>query len=372
MVYEQKKHEQKKWLIIYILWLIPLVFGSIWVLHFKLGGITDGEILLSYLCWPLGSILALAISSFFSFSRKILMLLGILFAALSFLVIPFLPNHFYTLAISFFFYGLGVFFWVPFNTQYFSLSRESAATSGTVYFSLVGLLSIFLVVVGGIFFNNFGPQIFFLTAGFLYLLPAIFVLKTKDERFRQDIIDCFNQARGFRTLNFIEGTTTGVAAAGTVISLIYLKTPVYFSIFIAFVSFFSIIASFVVSRLSDATKKRKFYITIFAAATGIFTSLMSFVGDLLGWAIASSLRNFFSNLFFPFTTAIILDNKQELAKVMTARELFLNLGRIFGIGIALLSQFVLSDVRPAFFFLGIILLAYPLVVNTKRKTISVY
>jgi len=361
--------EQKKWLIIYILWLIPLVFGSIWILYFKLGGITDSEILLSYLCWPVGSIFALFVSS--SFSKKTMMLFGILFAALSFLVIPFFPNQFFTLALSFFLYGVAVLFWVPFNIKYFSFSREYAATSSTVYFSLAGLLSIFLVVVGGLFFNNFGPQVFFLVAGLLYLLPAIFVFEIKDERFRQDIIDCFNQARGFRTLNFIEGTMTGVVAAGTVISLLYLKTPVYLSIFIAFVSFFSIIASFVMSRLSDASRKRKFYITIFAAATGIFTSLMSLVGDLFGWAIISSLRNFFSNLFFPFTTAIILDNKQELAQVMTARELFLNLGRIFGIGIAALSQLALSDVRLSFFFLGILIFAYPIIVNMKRKTISV-
>ncbi len=370
----QQKDERQQWLLLYVLWLVPVAFSGIWLIYFKNAGIADSDILLSFLAWPLS---AIATILFFNFApalgRNLLLLAGIFSAALSFFIIPLFPPSPLLLAASFFFYGFSVFlFWVPFNIKYFGFAGDSGAVSSTVYFSVGGLLSLLLAVIGGAVFEFLNPQAFFFSAALLYVFPALILMKIKDEKYRHNISECVRGSKGFRTLGFIEGTSTGVLAAGTVISLFYFADrPFFFSLFLAFVTFFSIVASFVVSSISDKMKKRKIYLLSFGGLSGVWTAAMGLAWDLASWTGLSALRNFFFTLFSPFTTAIIVDNKRDLSKLMVGRELFLNLGRVFGIGAAVLSQVLFLDVRLSLVFLGIVALLYPLVLHLKKTSVFV-
>lgn len=370
----QEKDERQQWLLLYVLWLVPVAFSGIWLIYFKNAGIADSDILLSFLAWPLS---AIATILFFNFapvvSRNLLLLAGILSAALSFFIIPLSQPSPLLLAASFFFYGLSVFlFWVPFNIKYFGFAGDSGAVSSTVYFSVGGLLSLLLAVIGGAVFEFLNPQAFFFSAALLYVFPALVVMWIKDGGYKHSIVGCIRESKGFRTLGFIEGTSTGVLAAGTILSLFYFADrPFFLSLFLAFVTFFSIVASFVVSRLSDKMKKRKIYVLSFGVLSGVWTAAMGLAWNLVSWTGLSALRNFFSTMFFPFTTAIIVDNKRDLSKLMVGRELFLNLGRIFGIGAAVLSQVLFLDVRPSLIFLGAVALLYPLVLHLKKTSVFV-
>lgn len=370
----QQKDERQLWLLLYVLWLVPAAFSGIWLIYFKSAGIADHDILLSFLAWPLSAITTILFFNFVpAVSRNLLLLLGILSAAMSFFIIPLFPPSPLLLATSFFFYGFPVFlFWVPFNIRYFGFAGDSGAVSSAIYFSVGGLLSLLLAVIGGAVFEFLNPQAFFFSAALLHVFPALVLMRIKDEKYMHNIVGCLSESKGFRTLSFIDGTSTGVLVAGTIISLFYFADrPFFLSLFLAFVTFFSIVASFVISRLSDKTKKRKRYVLSFGVLFGFVTAAMGLAWDLVSWVGLSALRNFFSTLFFPFTTAIIIDNKRDLSKLMVGREVFLNLGRVFGIGAAVLSQVFFLDVRPSLILLGIVVLVYPLVLHLKKAHVFI-
>lgn len=363
--------DSKKIILVYILWLIPVVFSSIWLLYFKSAGLSDFDIALAYLMWPIAAVLTILLFAFLPpIDKRMLMSAGAVAALLSYLIILFFQPSFLLLAVSFFVYGFSVFlFWVPFNILYFRKSNEAAATDSTIYFSIGGLLSILLSALGGIVSEYFGWMFFFLASSILFIPVAVFVFSLKKEEYKYDSATCINGAAGFRTLNFLEGTLSGVFVAGTLISLSLLDRPVFFGIFIAFITIASIAASLIVSRISDKTKKRFFYMVVFGVLTALSTVSLAFFYDVASWAILSSLRNFLSSLFWPFTTALIIDSMRDMNKVMVSRELFLNIGRIFGIAIVVFSIYFFSDVRLSIVFLGLLFLLYPVFLKTKKHKI---
>ncbi|MEM4720091.1 MAG: hypothetical protein QXZ30_01470 [Candidatus Bilamarchaeaceae archaeon] len=372
-MYEGRGQNQRNLILIYVFWLIPIVFSSVWLIYFKEAGLSNLDISLAYIMWPLSALFTIFAFSFApSLDKRALMGCGALSAMISYIIILFFPPSFPLLALSFFIYGFSVFlFWVPFNILYFRGAVNSAATSSTLYFSVSGLLSILLSVVGGLVLQRWGGFSFFLISALLFLPVVFLIFLLKEEQYKNNLNSCIKETKGFRTLNFLEGTTTGVLAGGTIVSLSLLDQPFYLGIFIAFVTIFSILASFFMSYLSDKTKKRKLYINIFSVMTSLSTILMFFYSNVITWAAFSGIRNFFSALFWPFTTAILVDNKRDLSLLMSGREIFLNVGRVFGISVVILSIYALGDVRFSFVFLGFLLLLYPFVLSFKKSKITV-
>jgi len=367
-------NQLKKLLLLYSLWIAVNVFsGSLLYLYFKEAGLSDFDLVVSFLFWPVAPVLLILFLNNRKNDFRGYMSSAIILMSFAYLVLfPFEPVK-ELLFLNSFIIGLTCFlFWVPLNIMYFELSKERAATMSSVYFSMSSLLGLIIPIASGVIAETLGFRILFLISAILFLLLLAAVRAVEKREYKYDLIDSTKETKGFKTLIILEGVYGGgISAATAIITLMYFETPIKLGAFLSLTTLFSVIASFVVSRISDKVQKRKRYIVPFALGLGIATSLAGLAADDVAWFIAISARNFLATLFYPFTTTIIVDNKRNMSKLMVGREWLLNVGRIFGIAIVLFCSAVLSTIHLSLLFLGFLIILYPLVIELKRRHISV-
>lgn len=361
-------------MVTYILWSGAAVLGnSLIYLYFRNAGVGETDLLVSVLFWFLAPLLAIVALNGRKTGFRLLMVLGVAAQLASFILLALLSPTKELLFLYSFLAGTTCFlFWVPFNIWYFEPSHGKEAFLGTVYFSMGPFLSLALPVIGASIAEKAGFGTLFLAtaAGYAATLASVFFLRSRTHV--HDLAACLKELKGFKTLIFVEGVYGGgTFAAISVISLIYFTKPVELGVFLSVTTIFSIIASALVSRISDATRKRRKYINASTGALGIVYVLATAVGNATGWYAFVSLRNFFSTLFYPFTTAMIVDNKRDMARSMVSREWVLNIGRCLGVLIVLFSAAALSNIYLSLAVLGFFILAYPVVIELKKRHIRV-
>ncbi len=360
----------------YMLWIAAGVLGGSFMYLFYLeSGASLAELVLSFFFWAAAPVFVIhLLSGRKGLDMRTVLVSGVVLVVASYLLMALAAPTALILYAAQFLQGMCSFlFWVPFNVMYFEFSKDRAATHGSVYFAISPLFGVFLPLIGAVLASAYGFGLVFLLSALVYALIIPFALLTLGKRrlsFR--IKDCLAGLKGFKTLMFLEGIYGGgITAAIAVIPLLYFTNPKDLGVYLAVTTLFSVLASFVVSRLSDKSGKRKRYISLFGSGLGVSTAIASFAGTAFLWSAASSLRNFFSTLFYPFTTAIIMDNKQEsLEGVFIGREWLLNTGRCLGIGLVFLCT-ALVEIHLSLAFLGLLMAAYPLVIGLKRRHIRV-
>lgn len=364
----------KNLLAVYVLWIAFSTFSaSLVYLYFRDAGVPETDLVASFFFSFLACILLILLFSnrgktdFRSF-----MMAGISLIAVSYLLLAFITPTSGLLFLYSAVIGLNFFlFWVPFNIMYFEMSHAKAALFGTFYFSLTSIAMMFMPLLSGFIAetSGFGPLFIIASIVYFFLLIPVYLLGKRE--YSYEFRDSIKDTKGFRTLIFIEGIYGGgMLAALSVIPLFYFDKPMEMGFYLSITTVFSVIASFIVSSLSDRSRKRVFYIRIFGAGLAL-TSMASALATTVGsWYTAVSARNFFSTLFMPFTTAIIADTRKDLADVMVGRELILNIGRILGVAAVFVCT-VFFDIYLSLAFLGFVVLLYPVVIEFKRKYISV-
>ncbi len=365
----------RRLLLLYALWSAAIVFsGSLLYLYFKNAGLSELDLIASFLFWPVAPVLLIL---FLNKSKKTdfrgYMATAMVLQFIAFFVLFLFEPVKELLFFNTFLVGLTCFFfWVPFNIMYFELSKEMAATMSSIYFSLASLLGLIIPVASGVIAETLGFRILFLISAILFLLLLAAVRFVEKREYKYDFIDSTKETKGFKTLIVLEGVYGGgISAATTIITLMYFETPIELGVFLSMTTLFSVIASFIISKISDKAQKRKRYIVPSALGLGIATSLAGLATSAVAWFIAISARNFFATLFYPFTTTIMVDNKRNMSKLMVGREWLLNIGRIFGISIVLFCSAVFSTIHLSLVFLGFLILIYPLVIELKKRHISV-
>jgi len=363
----------KKLLIVYILWIAFSAFSSSLVyLYFKDAGVQESDLVASFLFSTVSCVILIALLNKRKTDFRKLMTGGIFLIALSYLLLAFLSPTRELLFLYSAITGLNFFlFWVPFNIMYFEFSHAKAALFGSFYFSLTSLAMMSMPLLSGFIGENFGFDYLFITAAVLYMLLTLPVYLLGKREYRYELKDTLSDTKGFRTLIFVEGVYFGgMMAALAVIPLFYFEKPMEMGFYLSITTVFSVIASLIVSSLSDRSRKRVFYIRIFGAGL-VLTSIASSLATTMGtWYAAVSARNLFSTLFMPFTTAIIIDAKKDIDDVMVGREFILNMGRILGIAAVLLCTLFLT-IHSSLVFLGLAILLYPVLIEFKRKHITV-
>jgi MFS family permease len=227
-------------------------------------------------------------------------------------------------------------------------------------------LSVVLPLVGSYFAQNFGYNIVFIATSMIYLSCALFVSKFGKHIMHYTLEGCKNELKGFKTLLSIEGIYGGGMTANLgLIPLIYFTKPEELGLFLSVSTVFSLVASLLISKVSDRNRKRKKYIGIFGSGLGLSTIIAMIATTAGGWYIFASIRNFFSALFWPFTTSILMDNKRHMEKSMVGREFVLNMGRILGMAIVV-GCVIFATIHLSLLFLGAVLMAYPLVIELKK------
>ncbi len=364
----------KKLLLIYILWIAASVFSaSLIYLYFKDAGVVESDLVASFFFSVFSAILIIVLLNNRQYDFRKPISFGILLMGFSYIMLFLLPPTKELLFIYSAAMGANFFlFWVPFNIMYFERSHEKAAIFGSIYFSMWPIISLVFPLASGLVAEDYGFRTLFLISAIAYIAmsPVVYILQSRE--YTYVLTGCLGEIKGFKTLLFLEGAYGGgMMAALAVIALFYFTNPIGLGVFISVTTIFSVIASFIVSSLSDKARKRKFYIRIFGVGLGLTTMAASLAGSAGAWYTVVSSRNFFATLFMPFTTAIITDSRRKIADFMVGRELLLNIGRVFGVAIVFACSFFLSNIHLSLAFLGFIILFYPVVIELKRKHISV-
>jgi len=362
-------------ILVYLLWNAAGVLGgSLIYLYFKDAGVGVLNLVISFLFWAVAPIIVIHAFDKRNLSMRSLFIAGILVQALSYLLLAAAPPSTMVLYAFSFLVGVNSFlFWVPFNTMFFELCKGREASLSSVYFAINPIFGVFLPIAGGFIAQSFGFSVLFAAAfaAYLVVLPlALFSVGKRNISF--SLGSCLSDLRGFRSLVLVEGAYGGgIAASVTVISLLYFTTPSELGLFLSATTLMSVLASFVVSRISDRFRKRRRFITYSGSALSLATVVAGLATSAIGWTSAISLRNFTSAIFYPFTTAIILDKKRDVKGTMVAREWLLNYGRVAGISLVVFSSIALSDIHLSLLLLGLVILTYPLLIVKKQPSIPV-
>jgi len=372
-------HEKKilflRLMIVYLLWTAAGVLGgSFLYLYFKNAGVGLVELLASFLFWMIAPLIVIELLNKKKIDLRILLILGVAAQAASYSLVALLEPSAPLLFLCSFLLGTTSFiFWVPFNTMFFELGDGRQAFFGSVYFSVNPVLSVVLPLFGALLSFLFGMPAIFLCAALFsvcLLLTASLAIKGREAGFA--LRKCLDELKGFKTMIFLEGIYGGgVTASIAVVSVYYFSSAPDLGMFLSVTTLFSVLASIVISKISDASRKRKMYIMVFGSALGIVTIAGSFAYGALAWSALVSARNFIAALFYPFTTAIIMDNKRHVGWSMVGREWLLNWGRVIGILIALAGAIFLPDAQKALLVFGLVMIAYPMMIELKKRHIRV-
>lgn len=363
-------------LFVYFLWIATNVFSSSLIyLYFKNAGLSEFELLSSFVFAFTSTLIVTLILNRKKINFRDLMCFAVILMAIAYTLLFFLSPSKELLVVYNLLLGATFFvFWVPFNILYFELSKGKEAQLGSIYFSMAPFLNLLLPFLSGVLVEALSFGMLFLISSILYLSLAIVTTFTiKNREIMYDLEECKKELKGFKTLILLEGIYSGgFVTAATVVSLFYFTKPLDLGAFLSVTTVFSIIASLIVSKISDKSRKRKNYITIFGFGAGIVLMIGTFADSAFVWFGVMSLRNFFSALFLPFTTAILIDNERNTEKSMVGRETVLNLGRIIGAGVVLLSWVMYSNIHFSLMIIGLSILGYPLIIELKKKNIKVY
>ena len=362
-----------KLLAIYVPFSAASVLGSgLFYLYFKGAGINDNDLLVGIIFQFIAPLLVILALNNRRVSSRALIWLGVAANAVSYALVAFLSATRETFFLSSALGGTACFlFWVPFNIMFFGISHGRAASLGTMYFSVGSLLGLVLPLVAASVAQDIGFSTLFLASAALYIIPMIAAIMLADSAHLHELKACMDELKGFKTLVLLEGMFGGgCSAAISVMSLFFFTKPMELGAFLSFSTLFAVLASAIVSKLSDRSRRRKEYIKLFGPGLGLTVLLGAFATSATAWYAAISARNFFSSLFYPFTTAILVDNRRDMAKSMVSREYVLNAGRIIGVGMVLFCSLFL-DIRLSLIILGACITAYPLVIELKKRHIKV-
>jgi len=374
MIANLLKDRLAKLVAVYSVWVGAGIFSaSLIYLYFMDAGVTQSDLVASFFFSTSAAVLAVLLLNNRTYDLRKPIVFGMSIMALVYLVLYLLPPTKYLLFLFSAAVGANFFlFWGPFNMMYFEKSHEKAAFFSSIYFSMGSAMSLVLPLAAAFVADNYGFRTVFLIAAIVYLAMTSAVPYLQKTEYHHSVRRCIGETKGFKTLLLVDGIYGGgTMAALAVIPLMYFTDPVDLGVFISITTIFSILASFLVSTLSDKGKRRKFYIRIFGVCVGLATMASSLAVTAGTWYTAVSIRNFFATLFYPFTTAIIMDSRKNIADFMVGRELLLNLGRIIGVAIVFACTLLFSNIHLSLVFLGLVILLYPVVIELKRKHLSV-
>ncbi len=368
------KRSLARLLLVYVSWTAANIFGSsLLYLYFKNAGLSEFELLSSFIFSFVATLGVVLILDKRKTDFRVLMVVALAFMAIAYLLLFFLnPTKELLLLYNVLLGSTFFLFWVPLNIFYFERTRRREAQLSAVYFSMSPFLGLIIPLASALVVENLGFNMLFLLTSAAYVATMVTMFLLEKRRMFYDLKTCHDEIKGFKTLILVEGVYGGgLVAATTLIALFYFTKPLELGAFLSITTIFSVIASFIIGELSDKARKRKKYIDLFGAGMGITTGVAFLASGPFLWYAAMSIRNFFAALFFPFTTAIIIDNKKDMEKSMVSREFILNLGRIIGVGIVLLCAVAFGNIYLSLVFLGLVILGYPLILELKKKHIAV-
>ncbi|MFH1312528.1 MAG: hypothetical protein ABIJ00_04805 [Candidatus Eisenbacteria bacterium] len=264
-----------------------------------------------------------------------------------------------------------VFFWVPYNLEFFSYATEKThAYSGSVAIVIYPLVAMAVPPVAAYIWHGHGFALNMLISIAILAGLIVYVLKSSSIKFRRfdyRIAESLRSLKGYRTLFAVQGFWEASSFVGVpVFTLLFIGTELHLGFFFSYLGVLSVIATVTLARLSDRHRRRTAYLypTVILAAGA--TIALAFARTTVLWVTLVGLLSFTSIMTTPFLIAVALDAKVKGINMWAGRELLLNLGRALGSCLILLIYRGGLDYRLAFVVLGGALFLYPLLLHVKR------
>ncbi|MBN1386039.1 MFS transporter [Candidatus Woesearchaeota archaeon] len=276
------------------------------------------------------------------------------------LLIFLLPPRPVFLYIFYALFGIFIFFfWTSYNIRYFHFSHSmNRATSAGHYIIVGAFLSTFVPIISGLFVDNLGFRSLTIL-GSLMMLFIIFKASRIDEFLvSYDFREAFRKSKGIRSLKFLQGAWEIIYISVSIHTLTFISESMSYALYLSFIGFISIIATFIVTRISDKDNKRmKFFFPLLIFLIAAMINLF-FADSVEKWLIATALLGFLQTLIYPFFLAVVLDKVEDKSTSLIIREFMLGLGRAFSASVLVVMLFFGFPFPLFFIFTSLIMLAY--------------
>jgi hypothetical protein len=253
------------------------------------------------------------------------------------------------------------FFFVFYNIAHFvSTPKEQRGNGSALMFIAPSIIGIIAPLLAGLVaqFNI----IFLWIIAILSFAVSFYVVKFQaDFKISYNLIRAIKEIKATRSLIFIEGVWEAmVFAVIPIYTLFFIKTPLDYGAFLAYLAVVSVAANLLLGKLTDKLQKRVVFLyplTMIMACTTILFAV--FKTNIVNWIILVSIIQFLLPLFWNVSTAMVIDAHSNLEQAIPGREFLLATGRVLGILIAFISFSLEKSPFYVFLILGGILFLYP-------------
>lgn len=335
--------------------------------HFINQGLTIEQILIGTTYSFAGSCLILLIIK--KISSKLSWSLALITSFVYILLIVKISNISQFYFASFIFGFVVSLFYVAYNIAHYQLTpTHRTGYSSAIMFSIFPIIGLIAPIFAG-WLAEIDYRFIWILSCLFYLINFILIKFQSNFSISYNLLSGFKAIKPTRIFLFIEGVwETLVFGIIPIFSLNFIKTPLYYGTFLAYLSSMSVIANLVLGKLSDKLQKRLLFlypVTILMAITTFLFPLV--LSNLLFWLILAGLIQFLCPLFWNFSTSFFVDVHPNVKQSMPIRELILNLGRVLGFILVIVNFRFESTPRLIFPLLGVIMLLYPAILfyNTK-------
>jgi len=260
-----------------------------------------------------------------------------------------------------------VFFYVSYNIAHFKLTpKHRTGFSSAIFFSLSPMVSLVAPIAAG-FIASFNYLYIWILSGFFFL--ASFLFSKRQYNFEIKYKISLKEVKP--TLVFIILQSLWEPLIFTVIpifSLFFIKSPLYFGVYMSYLSLMSIIANLTLGKLTDKLQKRIIFLypltLTMALATFLFPQALT---KMVWWVIITGIIQFFAPLFWNLTTSMFIDTTKDIETGFITRELLLSIGRMTSIILIAINFYFQPKPTYIFYYLGFTMLFFPLALfyNTK-------
>lgn len=298
-------------------------------------------------------------------SWKLSLFTFLLFLSLSIKV--FSPLQLY---IASFFDGMSlIFFFVFYNIAHFKLTpKKSVGGSSALLFNTSALVGIVAPILAGFVITK-NSTVFWLISALSFLITYSLIKRQDNFSITIDLKKGILELKKTRIFIFLEGIWEAlIFAIIPIYSVHFLKNALDLGIYISYLSIVSVLANYLLGKLSDKVQKRIIFIYPITLALALVTALFPFAVDsLIYWVIATTAVKLIVPLFWSMTLSLVVDTHKDLGSAIPGREFILSLGRLLGVGVCSLSFILESPPKLIFYFLAFVMFLFPTILFWRTK-----
>lgn len=258
-------------------------------------------------------------------------------------------------------------FWVPYNTIYFRFCGGRRAYMAGLMLLVPPLLYTIGPLLGGIILDELGVTTLFLTGALVAAAGGlVYFCGLRLGEIEVSLGSAWQAGAGLRSITFIQGFWQAADwVCVPIVTLYFFTSGFSYGGFLSVIAVFGAFSTLHLCRRSDERGSRSEYLYPSILMAALATIMCAFTSDVVGWFLVRATVGFFISLGNPFMLSVILDRMKDTAEAMYLREVFFNIGRATGVAVVLACQMLLGSFQYAFIPAGLLLLAYPLLIERK-------